>query len=138
MNVYLAQKQLDQAVAAARAQIAKSPGTGGFYDLLGTALFQKKDFSGAADAFHKAIELHKNNSDALLKLGEVQAAKGSVAQAHALYQYSLTEHPREIAFYILAGEINESQSDGDDAKAMYQKALGIQPVNPLASNILAY
>jgi len=48
MNVYLLQKQPDQAIAAASAQIAKSPSTGGFYDLLGTALFQnKKDFSGA-------------------------------------------------------------------------------------------
>jgi tetratricopeptide (TPR) repeat protein len=138
MNVYLAQKQLDQAVAAARAQIAKSPGTSGFYDLLGTALFQKKDFSGAADAFHKAIDLDKNNSDALLKLGEVQAAQGSVGQALALYEQSIKEHPREIAFYILAGEMYESQGNWNDAKAMYQKALGIQPDNPLASNNLAY
>ena len=48
MNTYLVQKQPDQAIAAARAQIAKSPNASGFYDLLGTALFQKKDFSGAA------------------------------------------------------------------------------------------
>ena len=78
MNAYLAQKQLDQAIAAARAQITKSPNTGGFYDLLGTALFQKKDLSGADAALRKAIELDKNNSDALLKLGQVQVAEGSV------------------------------------------------------------
>jgi cellulose synthase operon protein C len=73
-----------------------------------------------------------------LKLGEVQAAQGSVAQALALYQQSIKEHPREIAFYILAGEMYESQGNWNDAKAMYQKALGIQPDNPLASNNLAY
>jgi tetratricopeptide (TPR) repeat protein len=139
MNVYLLQKQPDQAIAAARAQIAKSPSTGGFYDLLGTALFQnKKDFSGAEAAFRKAIEIDKNNSDALLKLGEVQAAQGSVSQALALYQQSIKDHPREIAFYILAGEMYESQSEWNNAKAMYQKALEIQPQNPLASNNLAY
>jgi cellulose synthase operon protein C len=139
MNVYLLQKQPDQAVAAARAQIAKSPDTGGFYDLLGTALFQnKKDLSGADAAFHKAIELDKNNSDALLKLGQVQAAQGSVGQALALYQQSIKDHPREIAFYILAGEMYESQNDWSNAKTMYQKALEIQPDNPLASNNLAY
>ncbi|MFZ0420069.1 MAG: tetratricopeptide repeat protein, partial [Candidatus Sulfotelmatobacter sp.] len=139
MNVYLLQKQPDQAIAAAHAEIAKSPNTGGFYDLLGTALFQnKKDFSGAEAAFHKAIELDKNNSDALLKLGEVQAAQGSVSQALALYQQSIKDHPREIAFYILAGEMYESQSEWNNAKAMYQKALEIQPDNPLASNNLAY
>ena len=139
MNVYLLQKQPDQAIAAAHAQIAKSPNTGGFYDLLGTALFQnKKDLSGADAAFHKAIELDKNNSDALLKLGEVQAAQGSVSQALALYQQSIKDHPREIAFYILAGEMYESQSEWNNAKAMYQKALEIQSDNPLASNNLAY
>ena len=139
MNIYLLQKQPNQAIAAARAQIAKSPNTSGFYDLLGTALFQnKKDLTGAEAAFHKAIDIDKNNSDALLKLGEVQAAQGSVSQALALYQRSIKDHPREIAFYILAGEMDESQSDWNNAKAMYQKALEIQPDNPLASNNLAY
>ncbi len=138
MNVYLAQKQTDQAVAAARAQIAKSPETGGFYDLLGTALFQKKDLTGAEAALRKAIELDKNNADALLKLGQVQAAEGSVSQALATYQQSIKDHPREIGFYILAGEMYESQQDWPNAKTMYQKALEIQPDNPLASNNLAY
>jgi tetratricopeptide (TPR) repeat protein len=138
MNVYLVQKQTDQAVAAARAQITKSPGTSGFYNLLGTALFQRKDLSGAEAALRKAIELDKNNADALLKLGQVQAAEGSVSQALATYQASIKDHPREIGFYILAGEMYESQQDWPDAKAMYQKALEIQPDNPLASNNLAY
>jgi tetratricopeptide (TPR) repeat protein len=138
MNIYLLQKQPDQAVAAGREQIAKSPNTGGFYDLLGTALFEKKDLKGADTAFHKAIELDKNNSDALLKLGQVQAAEGSVDQALALYHQSIKDHPREIAFYILAGEMYESQNNWNDAKTMYQKALEIQPNNPLASNNLAY
>ncbi|MGA2645313.1 MAG: tetratricopeptide repeat protein [Candidatus Sulfotelmatobacter sp.] len=138
MNVYLAEKQPDLGIAAARAQIVKSPNTSGFYDLLGTALFQKKDLNGADSAFRKAVEIDKNNSDALLKLGQVQAAQGSVSQALATYQQSIKDHPREIAFYILAGEMYESQSNWDQAKAMYQKALEIQPDNPLASNNLAY
>jgi tetratricopeptide (TPR) repeat protein len=138
MNVYLVQKEQDQAIAAARAQVAKSPNTGGFYDLLGTALFQKKDFAGAESAFRKALELDGNNSDALLKLGEVQVAQGSVDQALALYQQSIKDHPREIAFYILAGEMYESQKNWEQAKAMYQKALALQPDNPRASNNLAY
>jgi tetratricopeptide (TPR) repeat protein len=139
MNVYLVQKQLDQAITAARAQLAKSPNVSGFYDLLGTALFEnKKDLSAAGQAFHKAIELDKNNSDALLKLGQVQAAEGSVDQALALYQQSIKDHPREISFYILAGEMYESQNNWDQAKTMYQQALNIQPDNALASNKLAY
>jgi cellulose synthase operon protein C len=138
MNTYLAEKQVDQAITSARAQIAKSPDVGGFYDLLGTALFQKKELGEADSAFRKAIELDKNNSDALLKLGQVQAAEGSASQALATYQQSIKDHPGEIGFYVLAGELYESQKSWDQAKAMYQKALEIQADNPVASNNLAY
>src|SRR6266404_5007678 len=138
MNTYIAQKQLDQAIAAARTQIAKSPNSSGFYDLLGTALFQKKDFSGADAAFHKAVDLDKNNADALLKLAQAQAAEGLTSQALATYQQSIKDHPREISFYILAGMMYESQNNFDQARTMYQQALNIQPDNPLASNNLAY
>ena len=100
--------------------------------------FEKKDLNGAGDAFREAIELDKNNSDALLKLGQVQTAQGSASQALATYEQSIKDHPRDIAFYILAGELYESQNSWDQAKAMYQKALQIQPDNPLASNNLAY
>ena len=121
-----------------RAQIAKAPNISGFYDLLGTALFLKKDLSGADAALHKAVELDKNNSDALLKLAQVQAAEGSVSQALATYQQSIKEHPKEISFYILAGMMYESQNNFDQAKSMYQQALNIEHDNPLASNNLAY
>jgi tetratricopeptide (TPR) repeat protein len=138
MNSYLVQKQIDQAIAAARTQIAKSPNSSGFYDLLGTALFQKKDFGGAEAAFHKAVELDKNNSDALFKLAQVQVAAGSVSQALATDLQSIKDHPREIQFSLLAGMLYESQGNFDQARTLYQQALNIQPDNPLASNNLAW
>jgi tetratricopeptide (TPR) repeat protein len=138
MKTYLAQKQPEQAIAAARAQIAKAPNSSGFYDLLGGALFQKNDLSGAEAAFRKAIDLDHNNSDALLKLAQVQAASGSVSQALATYQQSIKDHPSDISFYILAGELYESQSNWAQARDMHQKALAIKPDDPLASNNLAY
>ena len=43
-------------IAAANAQIARSPKTSDFYDLLGTALFNsKKDYPGADAALRKAL-----------------------------------------------------------------------------------
>jgi len=138
MNTYLAQKQVDQAIAAAKAQIAKTPNSSGFYDLLGTALFQKKDFAAADGALHKSIELDRNNSDALVKLAQTQAAEGSTRDALATYQQSIKDHPKEISFYILAGMLYESQGNWDQAKNLYQQALNLEPNNPLASNNLAY
>jgi cellulose synthase operon protein C len=139
MTVYIAQKLPDKAVAAANAQIAKVPNRSAFYDLLGTALFNtKKDYKGAEAALRKAAELDKKNSDALLKLGQVFAAEGSLDQAISTYQQSVKDNPGEISFYILLGEMYDAKHDWDTAKGMYQKALQIQPDNPLASNNLAY
>lgn len=139
MNTYFAQKQPDKAIAAVNAQLAKFPNSSNFYDLLGTALFNgKQDLKGAEAAFRKAIELDKNNGDAMLKLGNVQVASGAADQALATYQQSIKDHPREITFYILSGELYESQSKWDQARTMYQQALNIQSDNPQASNNLAY
>ncbi len=139
MTVYLNQKEVDKAIAAANAQIAKVPNSSAFHDLLGTALSNyKKDYKGAETELRKAADLDKKNSDALLKLGQVLNAQGSVDQAIATYQQSAKENPNEISFYILLGELYESQKKFDDAKNMYQKALQIQHDNPAASNNLAY
>jgi tetratricopeptide (TPR) repeat protein len=106
---------------------------------LGTVLFNnKKDYKGAEAELRKAAELDKKNSDALIKLGQVLVNQGSVDQAIATYQQSVKDNPNEISFYILLGELFESQKKFDDAKNMYQKALQIQHDNPAASNNLAY
>jgi len=139
MNTYFAQKEFDKAIAVANTQIAKSPNNSNFYDLLGTALFNgKKDLPGAETALRKAVELDKNNTDALEKLGKVQVQKGDADQALALYQQSIKDNPRDARFYILCGELYEAKQNWDQAKAMYQQALVIQPDHPLASNNLAY
>ena len=138
ISTYVAQKRVDQAISAANAQIARSPGNSGFYDLLGTALFyKKKDLSGAATAFLKAAELDSNNSDAQLKLAQVQAAKGSTDEAIATCRRGLANNPNEPSFYILLGNLYQARKDWNSAAEAYQKALAIKPENPLASNDLA-
>jgi tetratricopeptide (TPR) repeat protein len=139
MNTYTVQRQPDKALAAIKTQIAKVPNNSGFYDLLGTVLYDsKKDLNGAQAAFEKSIELDPNNFEALLKLGRVQVDKGSTDQAIATYQHSLQGTTRDATFYVLCGQLYESKQDWENAKLMYQKALGIAPDNPVASNNLAY
>src|SRR5208283_796863 len=60
MNTYLAQNQVDKALAVANAQIAKSPANSSFYFLLGSELFHdKKDLNDAQAAFKRSVELDK-------------------------------------------------------------------------------
>jgi len=139
MSIYVAQKQVDQAITVANTQIAKSPNNSSFYDLLGTALFHsKKDLSGAEAAFEKSAALDKHNSDALLKLCQVRAAKGEIDQAIATAQQSLKDNPREPNLYILMGKLYESKSDWKKAEDAYQNALALNSQDPVASNNLAH
>ena len=138
MNTMVAQNQIDKAIAAAHAQIAKSPSNSSFYDLLGTVLFlNKKDLAGAETAFAKSLSLEKQNSDALLKLCEVQAAKGEMDQAIATARQGISDNPRNVDLYILLGRFYESKSDWTQAEAAYRNALNINPQHPLASINLA-
>jgi tetratricopeptide (TPR) repeat protein len=133
-----AEKQNDKAIAAANAQIAKSPNNSSFYDLLGTALFHnKKDLSGAEAALEKSATLDKHNSDALLKLCQVRAAKGEIDQAIATAQQAMKDNPREPNLYVLMGKLYESKSEWKKAEDAYQNALALNSQDALASNNLA-
>lgn len=139
MHVYVAQKNYDKAIAAANAQIAKSPRVSNFYDLLATALYDgKKDYTGSRAALEKAISLDKNNVDAIEKLGRVEVQQHQSDQALSLFLNAAKNFPREVRFFILAGQLYSDQQNWDQAKAMYQQALALSPDNPLASNNLAY
>ena len=99
----------------------------------------KKDLAGAEAALTKAAQLDKNNTDALAKLGQVQVAEGSADAAIVTYQNALRRTiPVKPASPFCWGELYESRQDWNQARQAYQKALEINPENPLASNNLAY
>lgn len=138
MNSYVALSQTEGAIAAAEVQIAKVHDVTGFYDLLGTVLFeQKKDLKDAEAAFTKAVELDRNNTDALIKLGEVQSADGRSEEAIATYQRALHDNPREANFYVLLGELFQAKHDWSKAQEWYQKALEFRQNDPIVSGNLA-
>jgi Flp pilus assembly protein TadD len=133
------QKQPDRAIAAAKTQLARYPKNAGFHIMLGQLLMeQKSDLAGAEQEFKQASDLDKKNAEALAKLGMVQNERGATDQALQTYLDGSKSNPKEITFYLLAGGIYERKQDWDHAKQQYQKALEIQPENPLASNNLAY
>ena len=139
MNACIAQKNIDRAVALAEAQIAKVPNDGAFYDLLGSALFyNKRDLPAAETVFKKSAALDRKNPDALVKLGQVQAAEGRPDQAIDTYRQALQIYPHEINFYLLLGDMYQLKQDWPNAGESYQKALVLTPESPLASGKLAY
>ncbi|MGB6250441.1 MAG: tetratricopeptide repeat protein, partial [Terriglobales bacterium] len=139
LNVDQLEKQTDRAVATARAQVSKYPKNVGFHIMLGTLLVeQKKDLAGGEQEFKEALELDKKSSEATIKLGMVQSQRGATDQALQTYLEGSRINPKATVFYLLAGGIYENKQDWDHAKEQYQKALDVEPENPLASNNLAY
>jgi tetratricopeptide (TPR) repeat protein len=138
VNAYIAEKQVDKAIAIVNLQISKSPTNSNFYNLLGTVLFRnKKDLSGAESASEKSAALDRHNYDALFQLCQVRAAKGEIDQALATGGQSLKDNPRQPNLYVLMGSLYESKSDWKSAENAYQNALALNSQNPVASNVLA-
>ncbi len=138
MNTYNAEKQPDKAIAAAQAQVSKSPENSNFYELLGSALFHsKKDLGGAEAAFQKAATLDGHNADAWIQLCQVQATKGEIDQAIATGEDGLKLNPHQSGLDILMGDLYVARSDWKKAEDAYQAALVVSPQNPIASNDLA-
>jgi tetratricopeptide (TPR) repeat protein len=139
LNVDLIQKQPDRAIAVLKTQLERYPKNAAFHIMLGQLLAeQKKDLAGGEAEFKEASTLDPKNSAALVKLGLVQSERGAMDQALQTYLAGSKMNPKEIMFPLLAGGIYENREDWDNAKQQYQKALAIQPENPLASNNMAY
>jgi tetratricopeptide (TPR) repeat protein len=138
LNVEQEQNQPDKALATAKAQSDKYPKNPGFHIMVGALLEQKKDLAAAEAEFKQASDLDKKSSEARVKLGMVQNARGNTDQALETYLDGSKSNPKEIVFYLLAGGVYETRQDWDHAKQQYQKVLEIQSDNPLASNNLAY
>jgi tetratricopeptide (TPR) repeat protein len=67
----------------------------------------------------------------------VQTAGGRPDQAIATYQQGTKNHPREVVFYLLLGDLYQAKQDWPHAGDSYQQALVIRPENPLAAGKLA-
>jgi tetratricopeptide (TPR) repeat protein len=138
MQLYIAQKQPDKAVAAVQQQIAVSPNNSGFYTLLGSALVTKKDYAGAQTAYQKAVDLNKKNAEAYLGLARVQLSSGASDATLTTCANALRDNPNQAVFYVLEGSAYEKKNDLESAKTAYQKALDLHRDDPAISNNLAY
>lgn len=138
VNVYLAQKQPDKALAAVTQQIGQAPDDSSFYSLLGLVQTNKKDDVSAIAAYKKAVVLNKNNTDAYMKMATLQAKMGAIDDALATCNEAIGDNPTEYGLYMVIGGVYEKKNDLEKARSSYEKALQLRQDDPLASNNLAY
>lgn len=124
------------AVRAYQRGLAVEPDNVELLNALGFSLFQQGKSQEAVATFEKALALdpthwktHNNMALASIDLGEL-----ALAEAH--YRESLAIEPQP-AIYSDLGFVLERQGIGDEAVAMYRKALALDPGSAAAHTNLA-
>ena len=137
VRIFMAQKQPAKALARIDEQLHKSPNNAEFYELKAMYLYANKDVQGSEVAAQRAVDLGKDDPEAVLLLGEVQAASGSADKAAAGYEKVIQSHPHDVRPYLLLGSLEQRRGNLSKAQQTYEKALQIRP-DPVAANNLAY
>ena len=105
--------------------------------MLGQVFSGLRDFEKAQPALEKAVELDRNNVDALLLLADTQAARGSLPQALASAERAVQQNPRDLRGYALSGVLEEKSGNWQKAEETYQKAMQIDSKYGIGANNLA-
>lgn len=138
VRIYLLQKNPTKAVERVNEQIAKVPNSSDFHLLLGQLLVDRNDLEKAEAALQKATDLDRKNMNAFVLLTQVQTARGSQDSAIATCQRNIQENPSDVRSYVQLGVLEQTRGNWQMAQDLYQKALQVEPDQPIAANDLAY
>lgn len=127
VEVLMAQGQAEKAETEARrlAALSGQDGVGDFS--LGRVLAQKKDFSGAADAFRKSAAARKNDPLPLEGLVRSLLAAGKPNDAIAVLNEQLGNPENELFAKFLLGGIYGGQGDPDKAVSYLEEVVAKKP-----------
>jgi tetratricopeptide (TPR) repeat protein len=92
------------------------------YSALGSTYEQRKEYKNAIDAFKKAIQLDRDNLDAIRGLAENLMNDGQMDAALEQYQVIADANPEDAQTYLRIGEIYRRQGKYDQALESLKKA----------------
>ena len=137
-DVYLALRQPDMAIALCRAHIVQAPDDPIAYNTLGKIYRGRKAFAEAEAAFQKAVELRPVWPNPINNLAALYLAQGKTGAALSRLETALRDNPRNLAAYMIIGNIHMQQKEPKKAIAVYEQALIHIPDNANLLNNLAY
>jgi tetratricopeptide (TPR) repeat protein len=97
------------------------------YAALGATYEQRKDYKGAIDAYQHAIELDRDNLDAIRGLAENYLNDGQIDKALDQYKVIADANPEDAQTYLRMSEIYRRQGKYDDALDSLKKAEAMVP-----------
>lgn len=119
--------QYDEAIAAYRAMLAKTPALTMLNLQIGRAYRQKKEYDNALLAYQDVLKGDPNNEKAKIEMGMTNLEKGDLKAAEELLMQAAdgTGASREV-FYNL-GEVKFAKGEVDEAGKQYQRASDLDP-----------
>ncbi|HZP48183.1 MAG TPA: tetratricopeptide repeat protein [Vicinamibacterales bacterium] len=120
-------QQWDQAIAAYRAILAKTPALSVINLQIASAYRNKRDYDNAISAYNELLKSDPNNDKARIGIGMTNLEKGDLAAAEAtLTEAAQGANPTREVFYNL-GEVKFAKGDADEAARWYEKAAALDP-----------
>src|ERR1700691_2145263 len=101
--------------------------SGKLYAALGATYEQRKDYKGAIDAYKHAIELDRDNLDAIRGLAENLLNDGQIDAALDQYKVIADANPEDAQTYLRISEIYRRQGKYDEALDSLKKAEAMVP-----------
>ncbi|MGA8617705.1 MAG: tetratricopeptide repeat protein [Candidatus Sulfotelmatobacter sp.] len=97
------------------------------YAALGTTYEQRKDYKSAIDAYKHAIQLDRDNLDAIRGLAENLLNDGQIDAALDQYRVIADANPEDAQTYLRISEIYRRQGKYDEAMDSLKKAQAMVP-----------
>src|SRR3954447_7694484 len=110
-------------------KLTKKNPTAKSYVNLANSYESMREFSLAADAYQKAIELDPIHSELRQALAQDQAMAGKFNEALTTYQQMAEAEPRQAQPYLGMGQIYREQKQFGKAREMLNKAKELEPDN---------
>jgi tetratricopeptide (TPR) repeat protein len=131
----------DGNVREARAQAARAlslaPNAGDALLLSARCAMADGDASSAEQYLNRAAASSPDSFDAPAMLANLYAGRGDLPRAQRTLEQFIAKHADVAAARTALGIVFESQNKPKEARAAYEAALALDPVEPVASNNLA-
>jgi tetratricopeptide (TPR) repeat protein len=121
------QGKLDEAEAAYKAILAKTPDVAEVYQNLGSLYLTKKDYPAAETAFQKGLELRPESTDMTSLLARVYQESGQTDKALALLEKSAGANPQDAKAQFNRGIYLLNANKNEEAIAAFEAAIKADP-----------
>jgi tetratricopeptide (TPR) repeat protein len=134
-TLYIANKQYDEAITAAKRAIELMPDNAVAYNNLGSAYGRNKQYSEAMKALKKAIEIDPRMSNAYDWMGQFLVEKNAYNEAAEAYKKAVELVPDNPLYLLNLANTYRLMGTYDDAIEIINKAITLQTFTGIGTNI---